>query len=125
MVFDEQGRVLLVKHSYIPEWHLPGGAVEPGETAAEAFTREVAEEGGIRLLQAPKFLGLFHNPEWTRGDHVAFFEAGRWAACPHKWGIEIEAAEFFDLANLPVDTTASVARRIAERNWGQAISPTW
>ena len=125
LVFDDRGRVLLVRHTYIPEWHLPGGAVEPGETAAEAFTREVAEEGGVRLLGPPKFLGLFHNPEWTVGDHVAFFEAGRWAPCPNRWGMEIEAAEFFDLENLPADTTSSVRQRIAERTGKLLASPTW
>jgi len=33
------------------QWELPGGAVEPGESAHEAAIRELAEETGIRVDQ--------------------------------------------------------------------------
>jgi mutator protein MutT len=42
--------VLLVKRAHEPlkgEWSLPGGAVEVGETLADAVTREVREETGL------------------------------------------------------------------------------
>ena len=100
-VFDEQGRVLLIRHSYLPDWHFPGGGVEFGETAADAVRRELAEEGGVSLAGEPRLLGLFRNPEWTPGDHVAFFDAGPWTPCRAGWGVEIEAAEFFAPDALP------------------------
>lgn len=37
----------------IGAWMIPKGAVEPGETAAEAALREFAEETGTRLDQTP------------------------------------------------------------------------
>jgi ADP-ribose pyrophosphatase YjhB (NUDIX family) len=45
------GEVLLVERAKPPTiglWSLPGGHIEPGETAAEALLRELAEETGIR-----------------------------------------------------------------------------
>src|SRR5215208_2155545 len=61
MVFDEHGRVFLVRHTYVRGWHLPGGGVEPGETIQQALTRELAEEGNIRLISAPRLHGVFFN----------------------------------------------------------------
>ena len=56
LLFDEQGRVLLVDPTYKPGWEFPGGVVEPGEAPAQAGVREGAEELGIGLRAAPKLL---------------------------------------------------------------------
>jgi ADP-ribose pyrophosphatase YjhB (NUDIX family) len=124
LVFDDAGRVLLIRHSYLPGWHFPGGGVEAGETAAQAIGRELSEEGGVVLSGEPRLLGLFLNPEWTAGDHVAFFDAGAWSSGPTRWGVEIEDAQFFTPEALPDDTHPSVGRRLAERAGAQA-SPLW
>ncbi len=50
MAVIHNGSVLLVKRRYPPMaglWSLPGGKIEPGETPAEAVSREVLEETGI------------------------------------------------------------------------------
>ena len=44
-------QILLVKHSYIPGWHLPGGGVDHGEDIHTAAIREVYEETGISDLK--------------------------------------------------------------------------
>ncbi|HEY0637090.1 MAG TPA: NUDIX hydrolase [Pseudonocardiaceae bacterium] len=43
---DRRGRVLLVEPSYKPNWELPGGAVDHGESPWAAARRELREELG-------------------------------------------------------------------------------
>src|SRR5215813_11261365 len=61
LVIDGAGRVFLVKHSYVPGWHLPGGGVETGETMLEALARELREEGNIEVTGPPRLHGVFFN----------------------------------------------------------------
>lgn len=52
VVFDDHGRLLLVKRANPPaqgRWSLPGGRQESNETALEGVVREVWEETGIRV----------------------------------------------------------------------------
>jgi 8-oxo-dGTP diphosphatase len=50
VVFDDRGRVLLVRRGHAPsagEWTLPGGRVEAGETPEAAVVRELREETAL------------------------------------------------------------------------------
>jgi len=50
IVFDQEGRVLLVERGRPPGqglWSVPGGRLEPRETLAQAVAREVREETGL------------------------------------------------------------------------------
>lgn len=56
VVRDDAGRLLLIRRGRPPAaglWSLPGGRIEPGETAAEAAAREVREETGLEVLVGP------------------------------------------------------------------------
>src|SRR6266568_7932328 len=75
VALDAQGRVFLVRHTYLPGFHLPGGGVEPGETAVAAAQRELAEEGGLALTAPPELAGFFKNPRHSRRDHVVLYVA--------------------------------------------------
>lgn len=60
VIVGERG-VVLVRRAHEPlkgEWSLPGGAVEVGETLADAVAREVREETGLMVRVGP-LLGLF------------------------------------------------------------------
>ena len=52
-VLDEAGRVLLGQRApdvrYGGLWEFPGGKVEPGESDADAASRELAEELGVTV----------------------------------------------------------------------------
>jgi 8-oxo-dGTP pyrophosphatase MutT (NUDIX family) len=79
---DDARRVLLAKHSATASWVLPGGAVEPGETPADAALREMWEETGLRI-RLTRLVGLFGGSEFVvnyRNGHrtsyvMAVFEA--------------------------------------------------
>ncbi len=45
-----EGKILLVKRRDIPVWTIPGGGIEPFETAEEAIIREIKEETGVNAL---------------------------------------------------------------------------
>lgn len=46
-----EGRILAIKNSYKPEYGLPGGMVDKGESPAQAGARELREEVGVELAE--------------------------------------------------------------------------
>ena len=126
MVVDGPGRIFLVKHSYVEGWHLPGGGVETGETLLEALSRELAEEGNIRLDAAPQLFGIYFNKRISRRDHVALFIVRdfRQDGSPQP-NHEIVEHGFFPLDALPEDTTRATRARVAEVFGGAAVSELW
>lgn len=56
IVFDDDGRVLLIQRNLPPAagyWHVPGGKLEPGESMVEGVRREVKEETGLDVTIGP------------------------------------------------------------------------
>ena len=53
LVHDGDGSVLLVRHSYRPDWGLPGGLLNRRESPAIAVVREVREEVDIDIEVDP------------------------------------------------------------------------
>jgi 8-oxo-dGTP pyrophosphatase MutT (NUDIX family) len=126
VVVDDLGRVFLVKHSYVTGWHLPGGGVEPKETALEALARELREEGNIEVTAVPKLHAVYFNERVSRRDHVVLFvvRAFRQIAEPVP-DREIIAHGFFAPQALPQDTTVSTRARIAEVLAAAPVAERW
>jgi 8-oxo-dGTP pyrophosphatase MutT (NUDIX family) len=126
-VFDAQGRVLLVRHTYASGWHMPGGGVEPRETAVAALARELDEEAGIALGGPPRLHGVFYNRKVGKRDHVLVYVVRDFTVVREKRpDREIAEVGFFPLDALPDATTAPTRRRLAEIAAGGGELPeTW
>ena len=61
-IFDERGRLLLTRRADNDQWCLPGGGMEPGESAAEACEREVLEETGLSV-RVKRLVGIYSHPD--------------------------------------------------------------
>jgi len=126
MVIDGQGRIFLVKHTYIGGWHLPGGGVEPGETVRDALARELREEGNIELLDSPAPFGVYFQSTVSRRDHVVLFVVKHFRQpSPPVPDHEIMAHGFFPREALPEDTSAATRARLAEVLMDAPISQRW
>lgn len=119
---DAGGRILLVRHTYVEGWHLPGGGVDVGESAIEAAHRELREEANVEVAGELTLAGIFFNPRVGGRDHVVLFRAAQLVegARPQR-SLEIVAADFFAVDALPPDTTPATLRRIAEWQGAPAV----
>ena len=61
VVENADGHILLIRRSDNGNWALPGGAIDIGESVAEAAVREVEEETGI-TCQITGLVGTYSNP---------------------------------------------------------------
>jgi FlaA1/EpsC-like NDP-sugar epimerase/ADP-ribose pyrophosphatase YjhB (NUDIX family) len=94
LVQNFESEILVVKQSYVPGWHLPGGGVDHGEDVETAARREVYEETGISELTDLHFSCLKYNRTVSDRDHVAYFKARTNQALPTIRNPEISEIQF-------------------------------
>ncbi|MGE4337871.1 MAG: Nudix family hydrolase [Pigmentiphaga sp.] len=97
LVIDADGRLLLGQRpegkSYAGWWELPGGKLEPGETAMQALKRELHEELGIEVTEATPWVTYVHEyPHATV--RLAFCRVTGWRGEPQ--GLENQALRWVD-----------------------------
>ena len=112
-VRDITGRMLLVRRCDTGDWELPGGHVDPGESAPEAAVRETAEESGI-TVEITGLAGIYTDPGHVIADPRTGLVRQPFAVCFHArplYGspggdqVETSDARWFttgDIAALPV-----------------------
>lgn len=123
--FDAKGRIFLVRHTYVPGWHLPGGGVEKGQTVFDALERELAEEGNLQQSGQAQLFNVYLNATSHR-DHIVLFvcrDVVQVKAHVPDW--EIAEAGFFALDALPADTTSATKRCLAELSSQAEPSQRW
>jgi ADP-ribose pyrophosphatase YjhB (NUDIX family) len=125
-VIDGGNRVLLIRHTYVSGWHMPGGGVEIGEDVVTALTRELAEEAEVKLASPPRLHGIFFNGHASRRDHVLVYVVRDFTiAGPKRPDREIAEAAFFPIAALPDGVTRGTQARLQEIVSGRAPSAHW
>ena len=126
LVIAEGDRVLLIRHSYRPGWHFPGGGVEKGETVESALARELHEEAGVILTGPAEFRGLYANFGSFPGDHIALYLVRAWEqpVIPAA-NAEIREQGFFHWRDVPETTHPGTRRRLQELFGDAAQSATW
>lgn len=112
--FDAEGRVFLVRHSYVPGWHMPGGGLERNETSEEGLIKELREEGNLAIIGRPQLIQVYFNMSASRRDHVVFYRATVEQTAPRPADREIVECGFYALDALPEGTTEATRRRLAE-----------
>lgn len=126
VIIDDKDRVLLVRHTYRPGWHFPGGGVEANETVIEALSRELQEEAGIVIDGEPELFGIYGNFTYFPSDHVALFVIRNWrqtvAPKPNR---EIAEHRFYAQDNLPSDLQPASERRLGEIFKGHRQDALW
>ncbi|MFF2902829.1 NUDIX domain-containing protein [Streptomyces sp. NPDC057966] len=69
--YGQERRVLLITRSDIGVEAIPGGMVDPGETAPAALVRELREETSVDLTDhTPTILGRDVVDDWRASDHA-------------------------------------------------------
>ena len=122
-IFDEEGRVLLVRQSYMRGWRLPAGGVGRGEPAPQALLRELKEEVGFSG-GAAKFFHLYSRKAGWATNVIALYrvEGGAVSFRPN-W--EVRAVLFADPHHPPEGTTLATRRRLKELVDGVPVSDHW
>jgi ADP-ribose pyrophosphatase YjhB (NUDIX family) len=106
-LFDDRGRLLLIRRKDNGLWALPGGFVDLGEQVLDAARREVKEETGL-TVEVERLVGVYSHPDDSLYIHlgpdyqvVVLVFRGRILGGAFVENEETHGFEFFDTGSLP------------------------
>jgi phosphopantetheine--protein transferase-like protein len=118
LLFDEGGRLLVVRPTYKDGWTIPGGATDAGESPRGACEREVLEEIGLRRRVGRLLAADWQRKDPLRGEQLLFvFEGGTLSSAEIDAIVlpadELSAHQFVDPAEaVTMMPTPETARRL-------------
>ena len=126
VVRSPDGKFLLVRHTYIPGWHFPGGGVDRGETAEDAVVKELRQETGLTMTSRPLLFGVYFNGDVSNRDHVLVYLFEAEGQRPSR-SLSVEIAEigYFAFEDLPEETDRGTVDRMREILGAQERSMRW
>lgn len=120
VVFDDDGRVLLVRHTYGRlNWELPGGGADPGESPDETAVREIREETGLEV-RIDRLTGAYYEAGPRPGNdhgpilHFVFLVQAMHGTAPIPTPPEIDDVGWWPLDGLPTPISDFTERRIRD-----------
>jgi len=115
LVFNAQGQLLMLHRTDNACWGIPGGTMEPGESAEQTARREALEEAGIRLGEL-ELAGVFSGAglfyQYPNGDQVhnvtIAYRCRDFTGRLRCADSEHDQAQFFDIGALPEAVSPSI-----------------
>ena len=118
MIQDD--KVLLIRHTYLSGWFMPGGGLKRNESLEQAARREAKEETGAELNEIT-FLGIFTNYLQWKTDHTVVFLCEDFIITG-KSDAEIAELRFFPFSELPKDIYSSHHKLLEQYKTGEIKS---
>jgi 8-oxo-dGTP diphosphatase len=112
MIFDEEGRILLLDHVFRSDegWGIPGGFLTKGEQPEMALRRELKEEIGIEV----ETVELLFARTLPRPRQIEIYFRARAIGRPEPCSFEIRSAGWFSIDDLPSELSKD-QRRLIQR----------
>lgn len=111
IIKDDQ--VLLVRHTYLKGWYLPGGGVDHSESPIQGIIREVREEVGGMVIEPIRLLAVYYNDKLGWDDYVLLYEV-KLSYQQGQHDHEIAEVRWFNIHHLPEEISSSTRKRIDE-----------
>src|SRR6266478_10032701 len=111
IIFDDDGRVLLLEHVFRPDsgWGIPGGFLSKGEQPEAGLRRELREEIGIEIEDVE----ILFARTLPRPRQIEIYFRARAIGEPEPCSFEIITARWFALDDLPSELSKDQQRLIA------------
>lgn len=124
LIFDDRGRLLILRPTYKPGWTIPGGVMgNDGETPWQACQREVREECGLEVTSARLACVDFRPPRPGRSGGIRFlFDCGQLDSRALR-DITLQRAEIAEHRLIPVADALPLLRKPIRRRVRAAVRP--